>query len=70
MKEVNSPWLTIDEGAAYVRKGRTTFRQLVRGGEVPSYDMGGMTLVNRDELNAWVRSHPSGACEVAQAMGA
>lgn len=67
-QSANSPWLTIDEGAVYVHKGRTWFRQQVRGGNVPSYDMGGVALVNREELDAWVRSHPSGACEMAQVM--
>ena len=65
---VPSPWLTVSESAAYARMGLSEFRRKVRSGEIPSYRRGERyTLVNTADIDAWIRSFPSGACEMATA---
>ena len=64
-----SPWLTIPESAKYARVGLTEFRKLVRSGEIPSYRRGERyTLLNTADIDAWIRSFPSGAATMATAM--
>lgn len=57
-----SPWLTVPEGAAYVRMGRTEFTAKVNRGEIPSYQRSKRArFVDSRELDMLMRSLPSGA---------
>ena len=63
-----SPWLTIAESAKYARVGLTEFRKVVKSGEIPSYRRGERyTLINTQDIDAWIRSFPSGAATMATA---
>lgn len=59
-------WLTVSEASAYARVGLSEFRKVVRSGEIPSYRRGKRyTLVNTEDIDAWIRSFPSGAATMA-----
>lgn len=62
---VQSPWLTVAEGARYLHMRAATFREKVASGEVPSYRRDKTTFVNTQELDAWMRGLPSGAAPIA-----
>ncbi len=63
MRQIDSPRLTVPEGAAYVRMRAQEFRdEVVRPELVPSYVMSERkTLVHRADLDAYVRTHGSAA---------
>ena len=64
-----SPWLTIPEGASYLRMGLTEFRKKVKSGEIPSFRRSERSVfVDARTLDAIMQSLPSGACEMATAV--
>lgn len=57
-----SPWLTVTEGARYLRMNETEFARLVDTGKIASFRRGKRyRLVNTSDLDVWMRSQPSGA---------
>ena len=59
---LKSPWLTVPEGAAYLRMGLTDFRTKVKSGEIPSYRRSERGVyVDARVLDSIMRSLPSGA---------
>lgn len=63
-----SPWLTLPQGAAYVHRKESLFRELVHSEEIPSHQISDrLTLVHKADLDAWVRDHPS-ASKVPEAL--
>ena len=61
-RQVTSPWLTVTEGARYVKKRKKDFTHLVDTGVIPSTKHGKRCrLVHTADLDAWMRSQPSGA---------
>lgn len=56
-----SPWLTSREAAAYLRMGLDEYRPLRDGGAIPTYKRGKAILAHTQDLDAWMRSQPSGA---------
>lgn len=63
-----SPWLTIPQSARYVHMREGAFRRLVRSGEIPSTRHSRVTLVNAQDLDAWMRAQASGAAMMATAL--
>lgn len=62
MRSQQSPWLTVAEGAAYVRMSPGAFRTLVDTGEVRSYARcERYRFVDARELDELMRSLPSGS---------
>lgn len=50
-----SDWLTLDEGAAYLRVSVRTLERLIARGLLPSTTLGRRRLVNRNDLDALAR---------------
>ena len=68
MRDIESPWLTLPQGAEYVQMDVQPFRELVYGGKVPSYKRSERRVfVHRDDLDAMMRSLPS-ASRVPRAL--
>lgn len=58
---VLTPWLTTSQAQEYLQVSRTTLMQLVKVGTIPSVKRGRLLFLHADDLDAWMRSHPSGA---------
>lgn len=57
-----SPWLTVPEGAAYMRMSATKFTAMVNSGEIPSHRRSKQSrFVDARVLDELMRSLPSGA---------
>lgn len=70
MTRTDSPWLTLPQGAAYIKMDPQPFRELVYSGEIPGYRRSSKRIfVNRDDLDAHMRSLPS-ASRVPEALRA
>jgi len=50
-----TPWLRPKEAAAYIRRSRSLVYRMIREGELPSYSAGGKVLINKGDLDNWVR---------------
>lgn len=65
---VPSPWLTVPEGASYLRMGLTEFRARVKSGEIPSFKRSERSVfVDARTLDSIMQSLPSGAATMATA---
>lgn len=55
--EIESPWMTVDEAAAYARIDRDGLSRVLRSGELVGHRRGerGRWRIHRDELDAWIR---------------
>jgi excisionase family DNA binding protein len=51
-----SPWLALDEAAAYLRVSERTLERMIARSRVRSSTVGRRRLVHRDELDALVRA--------------
>lgn len=49
-----TPWLSIDEAAAYTRHSRPRIEKFIGAREIPSYKIGGRTLLNKKDLDQWI----------------
>lgn len=60
---VRSPWLRVDEAAAYARVGQHDMRALVKSGTIPSHRFPGKcgTLVFAGDVDEYIMTLPSGA---------
>lgn len=59
---VSGPWLTVSEGAAYMRMSKTEFRAKVATGEIPSHARSKRSVfVDARVLDEIMRAMPSGA---------
>jgi hypothetical protein len=68
-QSVASPWLTIPEGASYLRMGLSTFRAKVQSGEIPSFKRSERAVfVDARTLDAIMQALPSGAATMATAV--
>jgi excisionase family DNA binding protein len=52
----NSPWLALDEAAAYLRVSERTLERRIAGGRVRSTTIGRRRLLHRDDLDALAKS--------------
>jgi len=60
MSHIDSPWLTLPQGAKYVQMETQPFREMVYRGEIPSYQRSEKRIfVNADDLDAHMRTLPS-----------
>lgn len=60
--KVGTPWLTLSQAAGYVQMAPQELRELVYGGFIPSHMRSEKrTFVHTDDLDAYMRSLPSGA---------
>ena len=50
-------WLSIAAACKYAKISRSTLWRYKRSGRLSFYDIGGRSLVDRDELNALIRFH-------------
>jgi excisionase family DNA binding protein len=51
-----SPWLALDEAAAYLRVSERTLERRIKGGRVRSTTIGRRRLLHRDDLDALARA--------------
>ena len=65
---VQSPWLKISQARAYLQMDNNELRRLVKAGTIPSHKRGNTTFVHASDLDAYMRSLPSGACEMATTL--
>ena len=49
-------WLTLEELAKYLKKGRSTLYRMARSGQIPSQKFGRTWRFDRDEIDAWIKS--------------
>ncbi len=48
-------WLTLDELAAYLKRGRSTLYKMARNGLIPASKIGRSWRFDRDAIDAWLR---------------
>lgn len=48
-------WLTVQEAAAYARAGRGAIYAAIRSGNLRAHSVGRRLVIERDELDAWIR---------------
>ncbi len=51
-------WLTLDELAVYLKRGRSTLYKMAREGEIPSTKIGREWRFDKDEIDEWIRKRP------------
>jgi excisionase family DNA binding protein len=63
-----SPWLTPEEAADYLGISRSRLYQYVREGSMPGHYLpdSNMIRLNRDELDAWVKSDRRSSAELSE----
>jgi excisionase family DNA binding protein len=49
----NTPWLTVLEAAAYIRRSNKMVYEMIAAGEIPAYNRGGR-LIKKEDLDAWI----------------
>lgn len=62
---VGSPWLSIAEGAEYLRLSPSMLRKLIARKKIEAHGVGRRRLVHRDELDRFVRGGGGGTTPVA-----
>jgi excisionase family DNA binding protein len=50
----NTPWLTVQEAAAYIRRSDSLLYSLIKRGELPAYERAGK-LVSKADLDQWIQ---------------
>jgi len=55
-REVESPWLTIDEAAGYLNLNPGTVRNWVSERRIPCVRRGGVVRLHRHDLDLWLRA--------------
>jgi PTS system nitrogen regulatory IIA component len=53
-------WLTIDELAGYIKMSRTKLYGMAQRGEIPASKIGTQWRFDRDEIDQWMKAHPTG----------
>ncbi len=56
IRSINSPWMTVEEAAEYVRRGISTVYQWIGERQVPSYKPDGKTLLRREDIDKFLIS--------------
>jgi excisionase family DNA binding protein len=54
-------WLTLDELARYLKKGRSTIYRMARSGHLPSQKVGRTWLFDQEEVDRWIKSKQAGS---------
>ena len=49
-------WLTLDELAEYLKRGRSTLYKMAGQGEIPASKIGRTWRFDRDKIDEWLRS--------------
>jgi excisionase family DNA binding protein len=57
---MTSPWLTVSEGAEYVRASdERTVRAAIKNGDIPAYTYGKSQIrLKASDLDAWLEARP------------
>jgi len=50
----NKEWLTADELVRWLEIGRTKTYEMLRSGEIPSYKIGRIRRIRRQDVDAWL----------------
>ena len=53
-------WLTLEELAAYLKLSRAKLYRLAQEGDIPASKIGSQWRFDRQEIDAWVKSHRPG----------
>lgn len=53
-------WLTLEELARYLKKGRSTIYRMARGGQLPAQKVGRTWRFDQDEIDGWVKNRQAG----------
>ena len=54
-------WLTLDELARYLKKGRSTLYHMARSGQLPSQKVGRTWRFDQEEVDRWIKSKKAGS---------
>ncbi len=65
---IQSPWLKASQARAYLQIDNAMLTQLLNTGTIPSVRRGNTRFVHTADLDAWMRSLPSGASPVSKAL--
>jgi excisionase family DNA binding protein len=49
-------WLTLDELASYLKRGRSTLYRMAQNGDIPGTKIGRHWRFDRDEIDKWLRA--------------
>jgi len=49
-------WLTIDELARYLKRGRSTLYRMARNNHLPAHRIGSTWRFDREEVDVWIKS--------------
>lgn len=53
-------WLTLEELARYLKKGRSTIYRMARDGLLPAQKVGRTWRFDQDEIDRWVKNRQAG----------
>lgn len=56
-KEQRQEWFTADELIRWLGLGRTKTYELLRSGEIPSYKIGRVRRIRRQDIEAWLEQN-------------
>ena len=54
-------WLTLDEMARYLKKGRSTLYRMARSGQLPSQKVGRTWRFDQEEVDRWIKDKQAGS---------
>jgi excisionase family DNA binding protein len=54
-------WLTLEELAHYLKRGRSTLYKMAREGKIPARKIGRSWRFDREEVDRWLRQQTSSA---------
>jgi excisionase family DNA binding protein len=57
-------WLTLDELAAYLKRGRSTLYKMARQGSIPATKIGRTWRFEREVIDTWLREQTPSAPRV------
>ena len=61
-------WLRVDEAAGRLGFSRSKVYQMINDGFIPSVRVANRIRISTSDLEAWVRSQPSGRCREGQGL--
>jgi excisionase family DNA binding protein len=55
--QVEQEWYTVDELQRWLRLGRSKTYELISSGEIPSYRIGRVLRIRRQDVEAWLEKN-------------
>jgi excisionase family DNA binding protein len=62
--EAEQEWYTVDELQRWLRLGRSKTYELITSGEIPSYRIGRVLRIRRQDVEVWLEKNSNEAGEI------